>query len=116
LIGAMRFFYFVIFFLLWSSSCKNKIVETNEKPLIVVTTSLLADAVENIVKDSANVKSLMGAGVDPHLYKASLGDLKILMQADYVFYQGLHLEGKLGEVLEKLSRTKKVMAVADELS
>ena len=86
-----------------------------DKPLIVVTTSLLADAVRNIVQDSARVQSLMGAGVDPHLYKASLGDLEKLMQADYIFYQGLHLEGKLAEVLEKLSRTKKVMALADEI-
>src|SRR5690606_35547362 len=38
-----------------------------------------------------------------------------LIQADYIFYQGLHLEGKLGEVLDKLGRTKKVMALADEL-
>jgi manganese/zinc/iron transport system substrate-binding protein len=111
----MRYLSFLIFIIFLLPSCQNKTVEVRDKPLIVVTTSLLSDAVRNIVQDSAEVHSLMGAGVDPHLYKASLGDLERLMQADFVFYQGLHLEGKLGEVLEKLSRTKKVMALADEI-
>ncbi len=111
----MRYLSLLISFVFFFSSCQNKAAEVRDKPLIVVTTSLLADAVPNIVQDSADVQSLMGAGVDPHLYKASLGDLEKLMQADYIFYQGLHLEGKLAEVLEKLGRTKKVMALADEI-
>jgi len=111
----MRNFLFLVILLLLNSACNHKAERRGDKPLIVVTTSLLADVVRNVVKDSADVESLMGAGVDPHLYKASLGDLEKLMKADYVFYQGLHLEGKLGEVLDKLSRTKKVMALADVL-
>lgn len=111
----MRIYLVLISVLLYCSSCQNKEVAHRDKPLIVVTTSLLSDAIKNIVKDSAEVQSLMGAGVDPHLYKASLGDLEKLTQGDYIFYQGLHLEGKLAEVLDKLSRTKKVMALADHL-
>ncbi|HUH18375.1 metal ABC transporter solute-binding protein, Zn/Mn family [Albibacterium sp.] len=111
----MRYLFVLIILVFSLSSCRDREVESHDKPLIVVTTSLLADAIHNIVQDSANVQSLMGAGVDPHLYKASLGDLEKLMEADYIFYQGLHLEGKLGEVLDKLSRTKNVMALADEI-
>ena len=48
----------------------------------------------------------MGPGVDPHLYKATQGDLFKLKSADIVLYNGLHLEGKMGEILEKLARTK----------
>jgi manganese/zinc/iron transport system substrate-binding protein len=87
----------------------------SSKPYIVVTTTLLADAIQNIVKDSAEVVSIMGPGVDPHLYKASLGDLRKFMKADYIFYQGLHLEGKMAEVLEKLGRTKSVTALGNKL-
>ncbi len=54
----------------------------------------------------------MGPGVDPHLYKATQGDLGKLSNADLVFYNGLHLEGKMGEVLEKLERIKPVFAVS----
>lgn len=102
----------VLFFL---TGCKNEVREDKKQPLIVVATSLLADAVRNIVGDSVAVESLMGPGVDPHLYKASLGDLNKLMVADLVLYQGLYLEGKLGEVLEKLGRTKQVAALANQL-
>ena len=95
-------------------------VQPKENPLdpemkIVTTTGMIADAVHNIVKDSANVIALMGAGVDPHLYKATQGDLKKLSEGDLVFYNGLHLEGKMGEVLSKLGRTKSVVAVAEGL-
>ena len=95
-------------------------VQSKENPLdsgikIVTTTGMIADVVHNIVKDSANVIALMGSGVDPHLYKATQGDLKKLSEADLVFYNGLHLEGKMGEVLSKLGRTKSVVAVAEGL-
>jgi len=76
---------------------------------------MIADAVKNIVKDSAQVTALMGPGVDPHLYKATQGDLGLLTRADAIFYNGLHLEGKMGEVLSKLGKTKPVIAVADNI-
>lgn len=80
---------------------------------IVTTTGMIEDAVKNIVGDSASIESLMGPGVDPHLYKATQGDLKKLTGADLIFYNGLHLEGKMAEVLEKLGATKPVVAVTE---
>lgn len=97
------------------ASCKAPLPRHSSKPYIVATTTLLADAIQNIVKDSAEVVSIMGPGVDPHLYKASLGDLRNFIEADFIFYQGLHLEGKMGEVLEKLGRTKSVTALGNRL-
>ncbi|MBL6449131.1 zinc ABC transporter substrate-binding protein [Fulvivirga sp. 29W222] len=82
---------------------------------IVTTTGMIGDAVTNIVGDSADVIALMGPGVDPHLYKATQGDLQKLTGADLIFYNGLHLEGKMGEVLEKLSHLKPVVAVAQNI-
>lgn len=96
-------------------ACRKAPPKRSSKPYIVVTTTLLADAIRNIVKDSAEVVSIMGPGVDPHLYKASLGDLREFMNADYIFFQGLHLEGKMAEVLEKLGRTQSVTALGDRL-
>lgn len=93
----------------------TQVSEKKDKLYIVTTTGILADAVKNIVKDSAYVQAIMGAGVDPHVYKASQGDLKEFLQADIIIYGGLHLEGKLTEVLKKLSRTKPVLGVGDEL-
>lgn len=61
---------------------------------VTATTSQIADAAENIGGKHVKVTSLMGPGVDPHLYKASQGDTKKLVSADVVLYSGLHLEGK----------------------
>lgn len=90
--------------------------EANGKMKIVTTTGMIKDAVEHVVGDKAEVIALMGPGVDPHLYKATQGDLQKLTDADVVFYNGLHLEGKMGEVLEKLGKTKPVIAVASKIS
>jgi len=87
-----------------------------EGPLqIVCTTGMIGDAIARVAGDRAEVISLMGPGVDPHLYKATQGDLRKLKQADLVFFNGLHLEGKMGEVLEKVGQLKPVVALGDSL-
>jgi len=102
--------------LLGAISCQPKKEESDLAKLkIVTTTGMIEDAVKNIAGNRVEIQSLMGPGVDPHLYKATQGDLQKLTNADIVFYNGLHLEGKMGEVLEKLARTKTVIAVASEI-
>jgi manganese/zinc/iron transport system substrate-binding protein len=99
-----------------SFSCQEKSKEAaNGKLQIVTTTGIIADAAREIAGDKAEVISIMGPGVDPHLYKATQGDLLKLRNADLIIYNGLHLEGKMSEVLEKLGRKKKVIALADGL-
>jgi len=98
-----------------SQDASKKELSNAEKPFIVTTTGMLADLAQNIGKDSVNVKALMGPGVDPHLFKATQGDLATLRQANIIFYNGLHLEGKMGEIFEKLARLKTVIAVAERI-
>ena len=94
-------------------SC-NTNKKDNGKLNIVTTTTMITDLVRNIGGDSININGLMGSGVDPHLYKASEGDVTKLVNADIIFYNGLHLEGKLVEVFEKMgSSTKTPIALAD---
>ncbi len=90
-------------------------VPAGKRMRIVTTTGILKDAVANIVGEAADVEAIMGSGVDPHLYKATQGDLNKLTEADVIIYNGLHLEGKMGEVLEKLSRYKTVLAATEEI-
>lgn len=101
------------------AGCAGKTADSgtkNGKLNIVATTGMVADAVKNIVKDKAEVTALMGPGVDPHLYKATQGDLTKLTNADVVFYNGLHLEGKMQEIFEKMARSKPVYAITDGLA
>ncbi|OAB80140.1 metal ABC transporter solute-binding protein, Zn/Mn family [Cochleicola gelatinilyticus] len=87
---------------LWSCKDPNATGGDSQKLQVVTTTTMLTDLVKNIGGDSIQVNGLMGAGVDPHLYKASEGDVSKLYNADIIFYNGLHLEGKLVEVFEKM--------------
>jgi len=77
---------------------------------------MITDLVKNIAGNQINLQGLMGSGVDPHLYKASEGDVTKLADADIIFYNGLHLEGKLVEVFEKMhSQKTKTIAISDAL-
>ena len=86
---------------------------TSDRLYVVATTGMVADLVQAIGGSEVEVDALMGPGVDPHLYKATQGDLSRLQEADLVVYNGLHLEGKMGEVLEKLGQRKSVVAVSE---
>ncbi|MBC8424981.1 zinc ABC transporter substrate-binding protein [bacterium] len=81
----------------------------------VATTGQVGDLVATVGGDRVVVASLMGPGIDPHLYKASAGDVTRLREADVIFYNGLHLEAKMGEVLEGMGARKPVVAVAEAL-
>jgi len=78
--------------------------EGGERLRVVATTTVVADLVRVIGGDDVTLESLMGAGVDPHLYAASAGDVRRMSSAQLVFYNGLHLEGKMSEVLEQMGR------------
>lgn len=107
------FYFLALAFILTACKGRNKKEQAeNQKLTIVTTTGMIADLVKNIGGDSVAVQALMGPGVDPHLYKATQGDLGRLQKAAVIFYNGLHLEGKMGEVFEKLERIKKVVPVA----
>lgn len=88
----------------------------NGKFNIVTTTTLIADLVKSIGGEYVEVNGLMGPGVDPHLYKASAGDVSLMQNADMVIYNGIHLEGKMGDVFDSIrSSDKLIMAVSDNI-
>lgn len=98
-------------------SCNKKTTKENGKLNIVTTTTMITDLVKNIGGNQVNINGLMGSGVDPHLYKASEGDVSKLFNADIIIYNGLHLEGKLEEVFEKMKhQNKKIIVASDTIS
>ena len=83
--------------------------------VVVATTSQVRDLVQNLLGPETKVIGLMGPGVDPHLYKPTAGDVRRLESADVIFYSGLELEGRMGDILEKASGTRDVVAVAEDI-
>lgn len=86
-----------------------------EQLQVVTTIAQIGDAAAAIGGEHVAVVSLMGAGVDPHLYAASAGDVDLLQNADVIFYNGLFLEAQMAEVLEKLGETKTTVAIGEQL-
>lgn len=83
---------------------------------VVATTTMLADLSTVIGKEHVSVSGLMGPGIDPHLYQASAGDVTLMQEADVVVYNGLHLEGKMGDIFESLSgQDSTVICIEDGL-
>lgn len=84
---------------------------------VVATTTMLRDMAEVIGGEYVDVEGLMGPGIDPHLYKASAGDVRRMNEADLIVYGGLHLEGKMGEIFENLeSQDKSIVCISDGLA
>lgn len=85
------------------SGAEAGVAESGEARLkVVTTTTMLADLAGRIGGDAVEVKGLMGPGIDPHLYQASAGDVTSMQEADIVVYNGLHLEGKMGDIFASL--------------
>lgn len=105
----------IIGLIILSIGCQQKKEIRTGKLNIVTTTGMIYDAVLNIGMDKVDVQALMGSGVDPHLYKATQGDLKKLQSAHLILYSGLHLEGKMGDVFGKLARIKEVKAISEDI-
>lgn len=79
---------------------------TEKSGIVVATTGQIADAVKEISGDALTVTTLMGPGVDPHLYKATQGDIEKLDKAEVIFYNGLHLEGQLQDIFEQMAEKR----------
>jgi manganese/zinc/iron transport system substrate-binding protein len=82
---------------------------------IAATTGMVADSVRTVAGERADVVGLINSGVDPHLYKATRSDIKKIMDADAVFYNGLLLEGKLTDTLIRAASSGKPVHAVTEL-
>lgn len=86
-----------------------------DRPRVVATTTIVADLVREVAGDRVDVECLVAAGIDPHSYKATPRDAARLLAADLVVSSGLHLEGRLADLLGRLGDRVPVLAVADRL-
>jgi manganese/zinc/iron transport system substrate-binding protein len=115
----MRFFLTLSFGIVALGGCGGgektgqSAADLSQRKISVVTTiGMITDIVQNVGGERVAVSGLMGPGVDPHLYKASEGDVRRFSEADVIFYNGLHLEAKMASVLEQMNRRVRTVAVS----
>ncbi len=103
-------------FLGWGSACNNR-HSFEQSQTLLATTGLVADLVKMVAGPSWEVVSLMGPGIDPHTFEPSYGALRRLTSSRMVFFHGLHLEGKMAEILHRLAEREpnRYQAVTDDL-
>ncbi len=106
----ITFLFFILFlpFFFRTTQKKNSLY-------VVCTTSIIADAVHAITDGQMRIKTLMGPGVDPHIYRPRESDVQALSEADLIFYNGLHLEGKMADMFAHMSDRISTCAVADAI-
>jgi manganese/zinc/iron transport system substrate-binding protein len=95
------------------AGCASNDAPDDGRLKVVTTIGMITDIVERIGGDRVAVQGLMGPGVDPHLYKASAGDVRLLSEAELIFYNGLHLEAAMSEVLAEMNGRIRTRAVTD---
>lgn len=114
--STMRIVISLLCFALFLASCGDSASQKGQIKKVVATTGMVGDATSRLLGDLAEVEVLMGPGVDPHLYKASQGDMQKLNDAGMVVYSGHHLEGKMADILQKLGRQKPVFPMAEYIA
>jgi manganese/zinc/iron transport system substrate-binding protein len=105
----------IVAVILGPTGCTKSPTTKSDKIHVVCTTGPVADILRNLGGDRLEVIGLMGPGVDPHLYRASTSDIERLHDADMIFYNGLHLEGRMADMFETMARRKPTFAVTQSL-
>ena len=111
--SSLKFIFSAVFFLTVLNGCVWQPQKYGDQKLIVCTTTIIGDAVKELVKDRYSVKTLMGAGIDPHMYEAKPSDIRALGNARIVVYNGLHLEGKMTDLFERMNDEKQIIAFSN---
>lgn len=111
----MKRFLAIIGLTLLLAACGNEGEEGAKEGNVVATTGQIGDAIKIIGGEHLQVTTLMGPGVDPHLYKATQSDLTKLDGAEAIFYNGLHLEGQMQDIFDQMAEEKTVLAVGEQL-
>ncbi|MEX0681728.1 MAG: zinc ABC transporter substrate-binding protein [Balneolales bacterium] len=105
--------YTLFLVMLLTMACDNDSVQSDDdRPFVVTTTNLILDAVEEIGGEDIRAISMMNAGVDPHVYRATPRDFLNMEQSDLILYNGLYLEGRLSEILDQLGDQSRAVAAS----
>ena len=117
----MKPIYLLILTIILGCTNNNEHKKDEKTPLIVTTTGIIKNSIKEIVKNHGDVKkidisALLGPNSDPHLAKGSKEDLKLLFEADLIISNGLHLEGKLADLLNKFGKNKNHIRLSDGIA
>ena len=107
----------------WTGACATIVLfaaltalPAHARKNIVTTIAQIGQPLAEIAAGKADIVTLMGDGVDPHLYRLTRSDVAKINRADIIFYNGLHLEAQMLDMLNRFAARKPVIAIADTLT
>lgn len=93
----------------------NAQTEKGNRPLVIATHSILCDLTKQIAANTVDLKCLVQAGADPHVYQATPEDRKAIEQAKLILYGGYNFEPSLIRLIQATSNPAPKVAV-DEIA
>jgi manganese/iron transport system substrate-binding protein len=94
-----------------SPSANTSIESSAQNPFIVATTSVICDLTEQIAGETVDLKCLVDAGVDPHLYQPTPEDRKAIDSAKLILYGGYNFDPALIKLVKATSNSASKIAV-----
>jgi manganese/zinc/iron transport system substrate-binding protein len=86
------------------------------RPVALATIGMIADLVRGVGGTALTTETLIGEGVDPHLFRPTRSDIARLLRADALFFNGHRLEGRMHDVLDRAAaQGKPALAVAEAI-
>lgn len=82
-----------------------------EKPKVVATSSVLCDVTQEIAQHTVDLKCLIPAGTDPHVYQPKPNDRKAIEQAQLILYNGYEFEPDLIKLIKATKNSAPKVAV-----
>ncbi|MEJ2545959.1 MAG: metal ABC transporter substrate-binding protein [Calditrichaceae bacterium] len=82
---------------------------------ILATTTIIADVVNTICGDIADVESLLPPGASPHSFEAIPNDVIKIAQADIIFINGGGLERSLDKLINKPDVKFKTISLSEKI-
>lgn len=84
-----------------SETVSETVIE--DRPLVVATTDVLCNLTEQIAEDTIDLKCLVDAGVDPHVYQPTPEDRQAIDQAQLILYAGYGFDPALIRLIQASS-------------
>src|SRR5574341_1132672 len=106
----------VIFLLLTLTACAPSASSNLQvDPVVLTSTTFLADMAHNVAGDRVTVESLLPAGVDPHEYQPVPSDVQKIAKSTAVIVNGLNYDQFIRPLLENAGGTRVVITASDGL-
>jgi ABC-type Zn uptake system ZnuABC Zn-binding protein ZnuA len=107
----IRRLFLIVILAILTASCVGQPASDSgiNAPVILTSTTILADLTRNITGDRLKVESLLPVGSDPHSYQATPQDVSKVAESKLIIVNGAGYEGFLQSLLENAGGEKRIV-------